>query len=210
MGRAESGGTGRSYRVVKRSIDICVGSALLGLALPVMGLIAGCIVMTSRGGPFFVQPRVGENGRWFKIIKFRTMVSGAVAAQAELENQNELDGAVFAMRHDPRVTRVGQFLRRTSLDELPQLFNVVAGEMSLVGPRPLPERDYAMLNTQHKIRCRVKPGMTGLAQITGRNDLSFDQMMACDASYVQDCSLRLDLEILAGTPKAVVSGAGAY
>lgn len=204
------GETRRRYQVTKRAIDLIGSIAALVVLAPLLVAIAVLVTATSKGGPFFIQQRAGEDGRWFSMVKFRTMAAGAADAQASLEAQNELDGAVFAIRSDPRVTRVGRLLRRTSLDELPQLFNVLAADMSLVGPRPLPQRDFAMLRDQDRVRCSVRPGMTGLAQVRGRNDLSFDEMMACDSVYVQDRSVRLDLEILAETPKIVLLGTGAY
>lgn len=194
----------------KRVIDLFLAGLGLVVLSPLLAMIAAAVVATSRGGALFVQPRVGRDEKWFDLVKFRTMVPGAAARQAELEHLNELDGAVFAIRNDARVTRLGRVLRRTSLDELPQLFNVVRGNMSLVGPRPLPERDHSLLDDAAKQRLCVRPGMTGLAQVSGRNELSFSDMIAFDIDYAQNCSASLDLTILRRTPAAVLSGRGAY
>ncbi len=200
----------QAWPALKRVGDVVLASAGLVALAPLLVVVSIAVAITSKGGVLFVQPRVGRDEEWFTLIKFRTMVADASERQAELEHLNELDGAVFAIRHDPRVTAVGRFLRRTSLDELPQLVNVVKGEMSLVGPRPLPERDHSLLDEDSKVRYLVKPGMTGLAQVSGRNELSFEEMMAFDALYAKTCSARLDLSILLRTPTVMVTGRGAY
>jgi lipopolysaccharide/colanic/teichoic acid biosynthesis glycosyltransferase len=144
------------------------------------------------------------------MFKFRTMVAGAADRQEELEAENEAPGALFKIRDDPRVTRIGAFLRRFSLDEVPQVLNVLRGEMSLVGPRPLPLRDYAQLEAWHRKRYLVLPGMTGLWQISGRSDLSFDDLVRLDFYYLDNWSIWLDISILARTVPAVLARRGAY
>ena len=144
------------------------------------------------------------------MLKFRTMVQGAAELQDELEDQNEAEGALFKIRGDPRVTRVGRFLRRLSLDEMPQVLNVLGGQMSLVGPRPLPVRDYRRLEGWHRRRYNVLPGITGLWQISGRSSLSFDDLVRLDFYYIENWSIWLDITILVKTVPAIISGRGAY
>ena len=195
---------------IKRSFDI-VGSALLILAFaPVMALAALAIRITSRGPVLYRSTRPGIGGRPFACLKFRTMVVGAEFLQDHLEEQNEVGGALFKMRQDPRVTPVGRFLRRWSLDELPQLFNVMRGEMSLVGPRPLPQRDYDRLDDWHRKRYLVLPGMTGLWQVSGRSELDFDELVRLDFLYLERWSVFLDLTILLKTIPAVIRARGAW
>lgn len=196
--------------VVKRAFDLVVSAALLALGLPLWALIAAAIKLDSRGPVLYVDRRVGVGEREFGMLKFRTMVADAAARQAELEAANEATGALFKIRNDPRVTRVGRALRRLSLDELPQLWNVMRGEMSLVGPRPLPVRDYELLEDWHRKRYMVLPGMTGLWQISGRSGLSFDDLVRLDFTYLENWSVWLDITILARTIPAVLSRRGAY
>jgi len=199
------------YRlVIKRTVD--VAGALCGVALlsPLLLLIAAIIKMTSKGPVIFTQNRYGRNKRLFKMYKFRTMVCGAESLQASLEEQNEAAGPVFKMRNDPRIMPIGKFLRRSSLDELPQLLNVLRGEMSLVGPRPLPLRDVSRFNSGILMRrfC-VLPGLTCLWQITGRSETDFDRWIELDLKYIDEWSLSLDAKILAKTIPAVLKGVGA-
>jgi exopolysaccharide biosynthesis polyprenyl glycosylphosphotransferase len=195
---------------VKRSFDLA-GAALLVLALsPVLALAALAIKLSSRGSVLYRSPRPGIGGRQFDCLKFRTMVDGAEHQQDDLEPQNEKAGALFKIRDDPRVTPVGRFLRRWSLDELPQLFNVLRGEMSLVGPRPLPKRDYDRLEDWHRKRYLVLPGMTGLWQVSGRSELDFDELVRLDFLYLERWSVFLDLTILLKTVPAVVRARGAW
>jgi exopolysaccharide biosynthesis polyprenyl glycosylphosphotransferase len=195
---------------LKRLFDL-VGALLLLIALAVpMALIALAIKLTSRGPVFFRSMRPGIGGKPFCCLKFRTMVQGAEHLQDRLEPHNELAGPLFKIRSDPRVTSVGRFLRRWSLDELPQLFNVLRGEMSLVGPRPLPERDYRMLEAWHRKRYLVMPGMTGLWQVSGRSELDFDELVRLDFLYLERWSIFLDLTILLKTIPAVVRARGAW
>ena len=195
---------------VKRAFDVVVAAALVFLCTPVWLLIAVAIKLGSQGPVFFVDHRVGVGERSFGMLKFRTMVAGAANHQAELEAENEASGALFKIRDDPRVTPVGMILRRFSIDELPQLVNVIRGEMSLVGPRPLPLRDYELLEDWHRARYLVLPGMTGLWQISGRSGLSFDDLVRLDFTYLENWTIWLDISIIVKTIPAVVSGRGAY
>jgi exopolysaccharide biosynthesis polyprenyl glycosylphosphotransferase len=195
---------------LKRLLDLVLASALLFASLPLFAAIAFLVKLDSRGPLFFCQERVGLSRRRFRMFKFRTMVTGAEASLPALEHLNETGGPAFKLRGDPRITRVGRWLRRTSLDELPQLVNVIRGEMSLVGPRPLPVRDVeGFEDERHQRRFSVPPGLTGLWQVSGRNSLSFDTWMELDLHYVDEWSLGLDLRILARTVPAVLSGEGA-
>ena len=202
---------GWDYRF-KRWMDyLGAGLGILALGPLLMG-IALAIRLDSPGPIFFRQERVGLHGKRFQVWKFRTMVVDAPRLQATLEKHNEsADGVLFKVKHDPRVTRVGRLLRRTSLDELPQLFNVLCGQMSLVGPRPLPVRDVAKFDGWHNIRHQVLPGVTGLWQISGRSDIdTFDDVARLDLHYIDNWSLNLDLEILTATLGIVLWGKGAY
>ncbi len=195
---------------LKRTFDLASSVLLVVVGLPFWLLIALAIKVDSRGPVFFVDRRVGVGEREFGMLKFRTMVADAAEQQARLERANEASGALFKIRHDPRVTRVGRILRRLSIDEMPQIVNVVRGEMSLVGPRPLPLRDYELLEDWHRARYLVLPGMTGLWQISGRSGLSFDDLVRLDFTYLDNWSLGLDISIIAKTIPAVLSGRGAY
>jgi exopolysaccharide biosynthesis polyprenyl glycosylphosphotransferase len=195
---------------VKRSFDI-VGAGLLVLAFaPLMTLAALAIKLTSRGPVLYRSMRPGIGGRPFPCLKFRTMVAGAETMQDPLERRNEVGGAIFKIREDPRVTAVGRFLRRWSLDELPQLFNVLRGQMSLVGPRPLPQRDYDRLEDWHRKRYLVLPGMTGLWQVSGRSELDFDELVRLDFLYLERWSVFLDMTIMLKTIPAVFRTRGAW
>jgi exopolysaccharide biosynthesis polyprenyl glycosylphosphotransferase len=199
--------------LAKRFFDFVVSLLLLGLLSPIFLLIAVLIKATSPGPVFFIQERIGRNKRKFKIIKFRTMVPDAETIMDDLERFNEASGPVFKIKNDPRVTFIGRFLRKTSLDELPQLINVLKGDMSLVGPRPLPVRDFEGFNEDwHRRRFSIKPGITCLWQIYGRSSLSlpFEKWMNMDMEYIDHWSLGLDLKILAKTLPAVMQGRGAY
>jgi len=196
--------------LAKRTFDLAGGALLVVVGLPLWLLIALAIKLDSRGPVFYVDRRVGVGEREFGMLKFRTMVADAAARQTELEEENEASGALFKIRDDPRVTRVGRVLRRFSLDELPQLGNVLRGQMSLVGPRPLPLRDFELLEDWHRARYLVLPGMTGLWQISGRSGLSFDDLVRLDFAYLENWSIWLDISIIARTIPAVLSGRGAY
>ncbi len=196
----------------KRYFDFCCSIVLLFLLCPVCLAIALLIKLDSPGGVFFKQDRIGLDCRKFKIWKFRTMVANAEKLQATLEAKNEMkDGVLFKMKDDPRVTRVGKFLRRYSLDELPQLFNVFLGEMSLVGPRPLPIRDVEKFKTKHFIRQEVIPGITGLWQVSGRSNIdNFEDVVKLDIAYIENWSFWLDLKILLATVRVTLKKTGAY
>jgi len=199
--------------IVKRIMDFTVSLFLIILLGPVLLAVAILIKLTSPGPVLFVQKRVGYNKRVFDIYKFRTMVVKAEEKLREIEHLNEVTGPVFKIKNDPRLTPIGKFLRRTSIDELPQLFNVLRGHMSLVGPRPLQVRDYDLFtkDCEDWQRCRfsVRPGITCLWQISGRSSMPFEKWMELDLQYVRKWSLRLDFEILARTIPAVLKGSGA-
>ncbi len=185
---------------LNRTLDVAIAGAGLALASPALALAALAIKLGDGGPVLFKQTRVGQDGRDFELLKLRTMVVGA-----------ESKGAGYAIdKGDSRITRAGRFLRRTSIDELPQLWNVVRGDMSLVGPRPLPLRDYDKLANWHRKRYLVLPGMTGLWQISGRSSLSWDDLVRLDFYYLDNWSIWLDISILAKTIPAVVAARGAY
>ncbi|MDA5140084.1 sugar transferase [Streptomyces sp. AD681] len=197
-------------RAVKAVVDRLGAAILLTLFAPLMVFVALLVLVDSRGGAFYRQRRVGKDGREFTILKFRTMVAGADRARAALADRNEGAGLLFKLRRDPRVTRVGSVLRRYSVDELPQLFNVLTGSMSLVGPRPPLPEESAAYGPDIRRRLLVKPGLTGLWQISGRSDLPWEEAVRLDLRYVEDWSLALDAVILWKTLRAVVHGRGAY
>jgi exopolysaccharide biosynthesis polyprenyl glycosylphosphotransferase len=197
---------------VKRIFDFCSALLLLMTASPIYVAIALLIKLDSSGPIFYKQTRIGLHGKPFKVWKFRTMVTNADKLQKQLEALNETkDGVLFKIKDDPRVTRVGKVLRRYSLDELPQIFNVLFGEMSLVGPRPLPLRDVENFSQQHFIRQEVLPGITGLWQVSGRSDIdNFEDVVRLDLTYIENWSLWLDLKILLQTVRVVFQKTGAY
>jgi exopolysaccharide biosynthesis polyprenyl glycosylphosphotransferase len=195
---------------LKRAFDLVGATLLVAVLSPVMIAAAVAIKLSSRGPVFYRSQRPGIGGQPFACLKFRTMVTGAEQLQDRLEEHNEMGGALFKMRSDPRVTTVGRFLRRWSLDELPQLFNVLRNEMSLVGPRPLPQRDYDRLEDWHRKRYLVLPGMTGLWQVSGRSELDFDELVRLDFLYLERWSVFLDLTILLKTIPAVFRARGAW
>jgi exopolysaccharide biosynthesis polyprenyl glycosylphosphotransferase len=196
--------------LLKRSFDLVGSTLLLLLFSPALLLIALAVKLSSRGPVIYRSMRPGIAGEPFPCFKFRTMYEDAERRQAELEEANEQGGAIFKIRRDPRVTPVGQFLRRWSLDELPQLFNVLRGEMSLVGPRPLPQRDFDRLEDWHRKRYLVLPGITGLWQVSGRSELDFDELVRLDFLYLENWSVFLDLSILLKTVPAVIRAKGAW
>jgi exopolysaccharide biosynthesis polyprenyl glycosylphosphotransferase len=195
---------------LKRSFDIAVSVLVVVLGLPLWLAIAAAIRLTSSGPVLYRDRRVGLHERTFGMIKFRTMNADAPERQAELEHRNEADGPLFKIKGDPRVTSVGAVLRRFSLDEIPNVLNVLRGDMSLVGPRPLPIRDYEQLADWHRKRYLVLPGMTGLWQISGRSSLSFDDLVRLDFYYLDNWSIWLDITVLAKTIPAVLARRGAY
>jgi exopolysaccharide biosynthesis polyprenyl glycosylphosphotransferase len=198
-------------RIVKAAVDRTAAAFLLLLVAPVLLSIAAAIRLTSRGPAFFRQTRIGKDGREFTMIKFRTMVVDAEARKVELTEQNERgEGLLFKIRNDPRITPLGRILRKYSIDELPQVINVLTGSMSLVGPRPPLPEEVALYGDDVRRRLLVKPGVTGLWQISGRSDLTWDESVRLDLRYVENWSLTLDLMILWKTAFTVVRGAGAY
>jgi exopolysaccharide biosynthesis polyprenyl glycosylphosphotransferase len=197
-------------RIVKELVDRLGALALLALFGPLLLAIALLVRVTSPGPVLFRQVRVGRDGREFRIVKFRSMYVDAEARLAEVRHLNEHDGVLFKIRNDPRVTPVGRWLRRFSLDELPQLLNVLAGQMSLVGPRPPLPQEAAAYAADVRRRLAVKPGMTGLWQVSGRSDLPWEEAVRLDLRYVENWSLSLDLVILLRTMTAVVRSSGAY
>ncbi len=195
--------------LIKRALDIVAALTLLIALSPVFVIVALAIRASSPGPIFFVQERVGLNKRRFPLCKFRTMVPDAEARITELESRNEVNGPAFKIKKDPRITPIGTFLRKTSLDELPQLINVLRGDMSLVGPRPLPVRDYrGFTEDWHRRRFSVRPGITCLWQVGGRNSITFERWMELDMQYIDQWSLLLDFKILLKTIPAVLKGSG--
>jgi len=196
--------------VLKRAIDVLLATVGLVATIPIWIAICAAIRLESPGSPIFAQERVGRRGRQFRFYKFRSMYVDAESRLHEVLVHNETDGPVFKIRQDPRITGVGAFLRRTSLDELPQLLNVLKGDMSLVGPRPPLPREVDQYRPGDLVRLQVKPGLTCLWQVSGRSNVGFDQWMELDRQYVRQMSLWLDLSILARTVGAVLSMRGAY
>ncbi len=194
---------------VKRMLDILIAGAALLACAPIMLVVAAAVKFTSPGPVFFLQERVGLNQRKFKMIKFRSMVPDAELQRHEMEHLNESDGPIFKIKNDPRITPVGRFIRRYSIDELPQLINVLRGEMSLVGPRPHPTKEVMRYNWHHRRRLSVKPGMTGLAQVSGRSDLSWDDSVELDLRYIDGWDIFTDVYILMRTFRAVLAADGA-
>lgn len=194
----------------KRLLDVVLAGTGLVASFPICLAIAVAVKLDSPGPAIFVQERVGLDGERFRFYKFRSMYVDAESRLAEVQAKNEVDGPVFKMRRDPRVTRVGGFLRRTSLDEIPQLFNVLKGDMSMVGPRPPLPKEVAQYTASDLVRLSVKPGLTCLWQIRGRSTVGFDKWMEYDREYVHNLSPWLDLTILVRTVWAVVSCRGAY
>jgi exopolysaccharide biosynthesis polyprenyl glycosylphosphotransferase len=200
----------RSSQVLKRVVDLGAVLLLSPPALLLSGIIALAIRMDSAGPVFFEQERIGQNGRPFRMIKFRSMVINADNQKKALQEMNDASGPIFKIRNDPRLTRVGRLLRRFSLDELPQLYNVLVGQMSLVGPRPPLAEEVACYQPWHRQRLEVKGGMTGLWQVSGRSDLTFDEQCLLDIYYIENWSLAVDLRILLQTLPYTLFGRGAY
>lgn len=196
--------------MLKRTMDIVGGVTLLVLLGIPAALVALAVRLESAGSPILTQVRVGRYGRTFKMYKFRTMYEGSAARQAELLAFNEQAGPIFKMRNDPRMTRLGRWLRKLSVDELPQLLNVVRGEMSLVGPRPPLPHEVMVYTDRQLRRLQAKPGLTGLWQVRGRSTLTFEKMVALDLEYIDEWTLLRDVVILVKTLPAVASTRGAY
>jgi exopolysaccharide biosynthesis polyprenyl glycosylphosphotransferase len=197
-------------RIGKRAFDFGFSLLVLTLLLPALLGAALAVKLTSRGPVFYRANRIGLDGKPFRMIKFRSMIADADAMTATLTHLNESDGLLFKIRDDPRVTRVGHFLRRYSIDELPQFLNVLRGEMSVVGPRPPLPREVDAYDADVRRRLLVRPGITGLWQVSGRSDLSWEDSVRLDLSYVENWSMATDLAIAAATVNAVLAGRGAY
>jgi exopolysaccharide biosynthesis polyprenyl glycosylphosphotransferase len=206
-----SGGRFEGWPVfTKRVLDITISALLIALFAPLLLIVAILIKFTSLGPVLFVQKRIGLNKRQFNLYKFRTMVTDAEQRMSKIEHLNEVSGPVFKIKNDPRITPLGRVLRKTSIDELPQLFNVLSGNMSLVGPRPLPVRDYEGFSEDwQRRRFSVKPGVTCLWQVKGRSSIPFEKWMELDLQYIDQWSLQLDFQILLLTIPAVFRGSGA-
>jgi exopolysaccharide biosynthesis polyprenyl glycosylphosphotransferase len=203
-----------SKPTLARAVKRCLGASLSALAIvmlsPLLIVIALLVKLTSKGPVLFVQERLGEGGRPFAMYKFRTMVVNAEALKQQLAKQNEASGPVFKIRRDPRITTVGRFLRKFSLDELPQLFNVLKGDMSIVGPRPPIASEVRHYRAWQLRRLSVKPGLTCIWQVSGRSGINFEDWMRLDLRYIDHWSLGLDLKLVLKTIPAVVKGVGAY
>lgn len=200
----------RLYDFLKRATDICVSLAGLILLSPLFAAIVIIIKTDSRGPAIFRQIRVGHNGRHFLFYKFRSMRHGSERLKDSLQYLSHMAGPVFKIKKDPRITRVGRFLRKSSMDELPQLFNILKGDMTLVGPRPSLPEEVKKYGKRELKRLNVKPGLTGLWQVSGRNDISFLEWVELDLYYIEHKSIILDLKILVRTIPTVLSGKGAY
>ena len=199
-----------SPAVIKRLFDILSASLALLVALPLLMLLVIAVCVESPGNPFFVQERLGLGGKRFKLLKLRTMAPDAEKRQAEFEHLNEAKPPLFKVKNDPRVTRIGKVLRGTSLDELPQLINVIRGEMSVVGPRPRLPHEFDVNDPAVARRLSVKPGLAGLWQVSGRAKLDYDEALALDLQYIDNWSFWLDLKLIARTFWVVLTLQGAY
>jgi lipopolysaccharide/colanic/teichoic acid biosynthesis glycosyltransferase len=197
-------------RSAKRAMDVVIGAFLLVLLSPLMVITALAVMMTSWGPPLLPQVRIGKEGRPFKMYKFRSMRPGAHEARGELSALNEANGPIFKVRSDPRVTAVGRVIRKLSLDEVPQLVNVIRGEMSLVGPRPPLPEEVATYTPYQFQRLQARPGITCIWQVSGRSEIDFETWVEMDLQYIRDWTLRKDLGLLVKTIPAVLSGRGAY
>lgn len=198
------------YPFVKRFFDVVLSVCAIAVLVPLFLILAIAVRLDSPGPAIFSQIRVGEKGRTFVFYKFRSMYAGAEEKRDCLRRQNQADGPVFKMSNDPRITKIGCFLRKTSLDELPQLVNVLRGEMSIVGPRPPLENEVAEYTPEQMRRLDVRPGLTCYWQVGGRSSLSFEEWMRLDFKYIRERGLRTDLKIILKTVPAVLSGRGAY
>ena len=199
-----------SYVMTKRIFDILVASIALMLLSPLLIVTALLIKLTSPGKIIYYQERNGHKGKPFKMYKFRSMVSNAEELLGQLMSQNEVQGCMFKIKDDPRVTKIGRFIRKTSIDELPQLINVIKGDMSIVGPRPPIPHEVENYEPWQKLRLSVKPGLTGLWQISGRSSIGFEEMVRLDLRYIRERSLLYDLKILIKTVPIVFNGMGAF
>nr|WP_242655287.1 sugar transferase [Clostridium cellulovorans] len=200
----------RYYFAIKKFMDIAVSLVATILLLPLIIAISIAIKIESRGPVFFSQERVGKNGKVFKMYKFRSMVVNAEKLLDKLADKNEMSGPMFKMKEDPRVTKVGKFIRKTSLDELPQLFNILKGEMSLVGPRPNLPREVAKFNYRQRDKLLVRPGLTCYWQVMGRSSIGFEEWIELDLKYIRERSLLLDLKLILKTFLVLFGDKNAY
>jgi len=200
----------RPSSITKRTFDIGFATVAFLALVPLLAVLCLLIVLESPGNPVFLQERVGFNGKRFRIVKLRTMVANAEDRRAEIEHLNEAQPPLFKVRKDPRITHIGRFLRATSLDELPQLLNVIVGQMSLVGPRPPLPHEVATYTATQARRLTVIPGLTGLWQVSGRSECTFDELIALDLHYIDHWTFWLDLVLIARTFLVVITGRGAY
>lgn len=198
------------YRIAKRLFDIAAASVGILILSPFFIATAVLIKLDSPGPVLFSQSRLGQKGRHFEMYKFRSMVVNAEALLRELQLKNEVSGHMFKMKNDPRITRIGKIIRKTSIDELPQLFNVIKGDMSLVGPRPPLPREVAAYGRWHDLRLSVRPGITGLWQVSGRNDIGFDEMVNLDIKYIRERGFIYDLKIICKTIPVLVGDSKAF
>lgn len=205
---APRGNRSPAYLMAKRALDIAGAVFLLTLFSPLLATVWIVLCITTKGHPIFAQERVGFLGRPFRLYKFRTMLLDAEKLRDQVQNQQK--GPIFKNHEDPRITRFGKLLRRTSVDEMPQLINILKGDMSLVGPRPPLAQEVALYRPPHRIRLTVKPGLTCLWQVSGRSEIEFDRWMVMDSWYVRHQSVAMDLALLLRTPWAVLSRRGAY
>ncbi|WP_442952829.1 sugar transferase [Paenibacillus sp. Soil522] len=201
----------RAYLITKRAMDIIAAFIGMVFLIPLFIVVAILIKIEDPRGPvFFHQVRIGKNETPFRMYKFRSMVSNAEELLDGLLSQNEIDGAMFKMKEDPRITKVGKFIRKTSIDELPQLWNVIRGDMSIVGPRPPLSREVAEYTSYDKMRLKVMPGCTGLWQVSGRNELNFAEMVDLDLAYIERRSMLFDLKIIFKTVKVLIGSKDAF
>jgi lipopolysaccharide/colanic/teichoic acid biosynthesis glycosyltransferase len=198
------------YRIARRSLDIVFSAAILLVLFPFLILVSIAVAVTSRGPIFYQSMRVGVGGKIIPFLKFRTMVVGADSMKIHLESGNEQEGPIFKIRRDPRITKIGAFLRKYSIDEIPQFIHVLTGEMTLVGPRPHLPNEVGLYEEHVIPRLSVKPGLTCFWQIRGRSDLTFEEWVEMDLQYIREMNFWLDLKILAKTPYAILHGKGAY
>lgn len=201
---------GPVYETTKRAVDVAAASSLLFLLFPVFVVVAALIYLEDRGPIFYYQTRVGKNGRRFRFFKFRSMVRDADVIKARLQEQNEANGPIFKMRNDPRITRIGRFIRRYSIDELPQLVNILRGEMSLVGPRPHLPNEVERYTKRQEKRLEVQPGLICFREVLGRSNMTFEQWVELDLLYIEHRGWKTDTTILVRLIPAVLTADGAY
>ena len=199
----------KAYKILKRTLDIILSTAALALLIIPMGAVALAIYIDDKGNPFFSQIRLTENGRPFKMYKFRSMCTDAEEKFAEVQKSNQTDGIAFKSENDPRITKIGHFIRKTSIDELPQLWNVLKGDMSIIGPRPPLPREVVLYTPHQMERLIVKGGLSCICQCEGRSDMSFDEWVESDIRYIKNRSLKLDFSLMLRTASAVIKRKGA-